>query len=122
MKNLDVVDILRLGAIGLGFLLALMSYRLLAKEQTNKEARPAILGAIKTYMGFALILVLLATVSEIVKLAYPGQAAQTGHVTQAAPAAPVSPDKGVEPTSQKRDVGSRTRGSRRSTLRTTWRR
>lgn len=65
MKHLNVLEILRLGAIGLGFLLALMSYRLLAKEQANAEPRRLILSAIKTYMTFALILAALATASEI---------------------------------------------------------
>lgn len=70
MKNLDVVQILHLSAIDLGFLLALMSYRLLAKEQATKVPRADILNAIKMYMGFAVILVVLATAGEIAKLAF----------------------------------------------------
>jgi hypothetical protein len=67
VKNLDVVQILRLGAIGLGFLLSFMAYRLLTKEQATDQPRESILGGIKTYMGFAIVLVVLATAGELTR-------------------------------------------------------
>src|SRR6266404_7792106 len=59
LKNLDVVQVLSLGAIGLGFFLAIFTYRLLAREQGVKEPRSNILRATYVYMGFALLLVVL---------------------------------------------------------------
>ena len=66
MENLNVLEILKLGAIGLGFLLALLSYRLLVKEQSQTEPRESILKAVRTYMIFALTLVLIASIGEFV--------------------------------------------------------
>ncbi len=59
LKNIDVVQVLSLGAIGLGFFLAILAYRLLAQEQRIKEPRANILKATYVYMGFALFLVVL---------------------------------------------------------------
>jgi hypothetical protein len=67
MSNVNVVDILRLGAIGLGFLLALMAYRLLAKEQAKEVPREAILLATRSYMLFAIVLVVVAAIAELIK-------------------------------------------------------
>jgi hypothetical protein len=36
MNKFNIIEILRLGVIGLGFLLAFLAYRLLAKEQSKK--------------------------------------------------------------------------------------
>lgn len=66
MENLNVLEILKLGAIGLGFLLALLSYRLLVKEQSQTKPREAILNAVRTYMIFAITLVLIASIGEFV--------------------------------------------------------
>ncbi len=39
MENLNIVEILQVGVIGLGFLLAFMAYRLLSQEMKLKEPR-----------------------------------------------------------------------------------
>jgi hypothetical protein len=59
ITNIDVVQVLSLGAIGLGFFLAIFAYRLLTREQRVNEPRSNILRAIYIYMTFALVLVLL---------------------------------------------------------------
>jgi hypothetical protein len=56
------------GAIGLGLALAVLAYRLLAKEQERKgSARGPVLGATYVFMGFALILAAGGFVSEYLK-------------------------------------------------------
>lgn len=60
-----MLEIPQLGAIGLRFLLALMSYRLLVKEQAQPQPRDAMLRAIRTYMVFAAILVVVGSASEV---------------------------------------------------------
>ena len=62
----DVIDILRLGVIGLGFLLAFFSYRLLSKEQGKKEPRLSIIKPIYRYMVFSLVLCGIVIVSQLV--------------------------------------------------------
>lgn len=65
MAKIDVLEILRLGAIGLGFLLAWMAYRLLAVEMKAKTPRPEILKSIREYMVFAIAIVLLAILGDV---------------------------------------------------------
>ncbi len=64
LKNIDIVQVLSLGAIGLGFFLAIFAYRLLAREQKNAVARSSILKATYVYMGFSLLLVILGMVGR----------------------------------------------------------
>jgi len=65
---MNIIDILRLGAIGLGFLLAVLAYRLLQKEQAITAPRESILNLIKTYMFFSAFLVITSSITEIIKI------------------------------------------------------
>ena len=63
----NVVQILNLGAIGLGFLLAAMAYQLLRVEQRVATPRPSVLKATYVYMGFALTLTIVGFISEYLR-------------------------------------------------------
>ncbi len=65
--NINPYEILSYGVIGLGFLLALFSYRLLTKEQKRDEPRNNILKAINIYMVFSIVLCIVGIVAEVVK-------------------------------------------------------
>lgn len=56
---MDIVEILKLGLPGLVFLLALLSYRLLAKEQQKDKPDRTILKYIKSYMYVNILLAIL---------------------------------------------------------------
>ena len=63
-----MVNFLAYGAIGLGLALAVLAYRLLAKEQDRKApARRSILTATYVFMGFALVLATGGFVGEYLK-------------------------------------------------------
>jgi len=66
-KNLDVLEILKIGAIGLGFLLALMSYNLIKKEQEKSKPNSSLLRSAKSFMVFSVVLMLLGILSEFIK-------------------------------------------------------
>jgi hypothetical protein len=66
LKNINVIQVLSLGAIGLGFFLAIFSYRLLSREQDKKEPRPALLRSITLYMAFAIVLVVLGVAGRYI--------------------------------------------------------
>jgi hypothetical protein len=66
-KDLNVLEILKIGAIGLGFLLALMSYNLIKKEQEKPKPSNTILRSAKGFMIFSIILMLLGIISEFIK-------------------------------------------------------
>lgn len=53
-SNFSIPEILNYGIIGLGFLLAFLSYRLLVKEQAIEQPRTRILKAIYVFMSFSL--------------------------------------------------------------------
>ena len=59
MINETVVNILSYGVIGLGFLLALLSYRLLSNEQKRDVPRKSILNSILIFMVFSVLLCLV---------------------------------------------------------------
>ncbi|MDA9499545.1 hypothetical protein XI05_19190 [Bradyrhizobium sp. CCBAU 11357] len=52
------------GAIGLGFLLAWLAYRLLLKEQGMVKPRSSILSSIYMFEGFAVVLVIIGAILE----------------------------------------------------------
>jgi hypothetical protein len=52
----SAVEILKLGVIGLGFILALMAFMLLTREQKKSEPHIRIIHAIYTFMAFAVVL------------------------------------------------------------------
>jgi hypothetical protein len=56
---MDFVSILQFGAIGLGFLLAFLAYKLLANEQSRDTPRSNIITAIYVFMVFSFLLVIL---------------------------------------------------------------
>jgi hypothetical protein len=69
----DPAAILRYGVIGLGFLLALLAYRLLVREQHSVSPRPSMLAAINRFTIFAVVLVGLGLASEIGRLFLDGK-------------------------------------------------
>ena len=50
------IEVLRLGVIGLGFILALMAFVLLAREQKKAEPHTKIIRALYSFMAFAVVL------------------------------------------------------------------
>ena len=62
---LDVVEILRFGLPGLVFLLSMMSFRLLSKEQTKPEPDPNILKSIKQFMYVNIFLAVLTILAPL---------------------------------------------------------
>lgn len=63
-KNINVVDILQIGVIGLGFLLAFLAYYLLTKEQKQEKPRSAILNSIYVFMFFSVVLCIIGFFSQ----------------------------------------------------------
>ncbi|MFC1822659.1 hypothetical protein ACFL9T_08125 [Thermodesulfobacteriota bacterium] len=68
MDNIDVVKILSYGTIGLGFLLALLAYFLLSREQKKKRPRSDILKTIKIFLLFFLLIIVLCAFIECYKI------------------------------------------------------
>lgn len=66
-KDLNVLEILKKGAIGLGFLLALMSFNLIRKEQEKPKPSNTVLKSAKGFMIFSAILMTLGIISEFIK-------------------------------------------------------
>jgi len=60
----NAASILGYGAIGLGFLLAYLAYRLLLKEQSRDITRDSILRAIYIFEAFCVVLVVLGSVLQ----------------------------------------------------------
>ncbi len=56
---MDVVSILQIGVVGLGFLLAFLAYKLLTQEQNRHPPRNRILLGIYVFMFFSVCLVIL---------------------------------------------------------------
>jgi hypothetical protein len=67
VEKFDVVQVLQIGVIGLGFLLALLAYRLLSREQSRGKPNADILAQVRTYMIFSLLLCALGLLSEYLK-------------------------------------------------------
>ena len=63
---MNVLEILKLGFIGLAFLLAFLAYKLLATEQRREISRPAHLEAISKFMTFSLALGVLSIMSPFI--------------------------------------------------------
>jgi len=64
----QTVDILKLGLIGLGFLLAVIAAWLINAEQKRDKVRPELLKAIYVFMVFSLVLAGGALASEVYRL------------------------------------------------------
>jgi len=67
VENLDFYKILSYGAIGLGCILAFLSYRLLSREQEKERPRQRILTSIYLFMVFSLSLSTVGFVTEYAK-------------------------------------------------------
>jgi hypothetical protein len=66
LGNLQIVEILKLGLIGLAFLFFLLAWNLLRKEQQKDPPRHPILGMIRTFMVLSIVLVVLVGGFELV--------------------------------------------------------
>lgn len=64
-KDMSVVQILQIGVIGLGFLLAFLAYSLLTKEQKQNTPRSDILKSIYIFMSFSVVLCVIGIVSQL---------------------------------------------------------
>jgi hypothetical protein len=62
----DVFKILSYGVLGLGFLLALLAYRLLTQEQEKPTERPAMLRSIYIFMVFSLLLCRVGIIGQLI--------------------------------------------------------
>lgn len=67
LKELNIVEILKIGSIGLGFLLALMSYMLIKREQERERPNKSFLNTARTFMLFSILIMLLGIISEFLK-------------------------------------------------------
>ena len=65
LENLNVLEILRLGFVGIAFLLAGLAYLLLRREQERAEPRAGMLRPIYVFMGFALVLAAASLYTQI---------------------------------------------------------
>ena len=63
----DAFDILSYGVSGLGFLLAVLAYRLLTREQNQTEPRSNVLRSIYIFMGFSLLLCVLGISGQVLE-------------------------------------------------------
>lgn len=80
-ETLNAFEILSYGVIGLGFLLAVLAYMLLLKEQKLKDPRASMLNAINRFMLFSVFLCSIGIVSEIVKSFNNGSGTTNGKST-----------------------------------------
>ncbi|MFP4526427.1 MAG: hypothetical protein ACLFNL_08555 [Bacteroidales bacterium] len=64
--DLNLLDFLKYGALGIALALAILSYRLLSKEQDKEEVREPMLKSIRYYLFFAVILSLFFGTVELV--------------------------------------------------------
>jgi len=67
-NDISVVKILQIGVIGLGFLLAVLSYNLLTKEQKQNKPRTDILKSVYVFMSFSVVLCVIGIVSQLFDL------------------------------------------------------
>ena len=64
---MDIIEILKLGLPGLVFLLSLLSYRLLTKEQDKKSPSQLILRSIRQYMYLNIFLAVLTVSGSLIE-------------------------------------------------------
>lgn len=64
----QTVDILKLGLIGLGFLLAVIAAWLISAEQKRDQVRPELIKAIYVFMAFSIVLAGGALASEVYRI------------------------------------------------------
>lgn len=63
-NDMNVVQILQIGVMGLGFLLAVLSYHLLTKEQKQEAPRSVIIKSIYVFMFFSVVLCVIGMLSQ----------------------------------------------------------
>lgn len=68
LTNMDVLKILQIGVVGLGFLLAVLAYLLLTKEQKQDTPRTDILKSIYVFMSFSVVLCIIGGVSQVIDM------------------------------------------------------
>ena len=76
MTNLNVVEILRLGVVGLAFLLAFLAYAILRKEQDLTRPRSMMLAAAYIFMVFSIVMCGLTIFNGIKEKMLANEAAQ----------------------------------------------
>jgi len=79
---MEFLDFLKYGAIGISLALAILSYRLLSKEQDKTEVRVPILNSIKIYFLFALLLSVFFGSTEIVTTIFGTKEPKTNHAIE----------------------------------------
>ena len=67
MGQINLLEFLSYGAVGLGLALAVLAYFLLKNEQKNKNIRIRMLTSIYAFMGFSIILTFMGFASEYLK-------------------------------------------------------
>jgi hypothetical protein len=67
VKVLELTEALKYGLIGLGAILAILSFFLITKEQNKPEPRKQILNSVYMFMGFSVVLLLMGLVGETQK-------------------------------------------------------
>lgn len=65
MQSFNIIEVLRLGAIGLSFVLAFLAYRVLKTEQARTSVRKQLLAAAYVFMAFSLVLCWWTTQKEL---------------------------------------------------------
>ncbi|MCB0650471.1 MAG: hypothetical protein KDC85_04280 [Saprospiraceae bacterium] len=63
---MNFLEFLNYGAIGITLALAILSYRLLSKEQDQQQVREPMLGSIRNYMAFTLVIAVLFAITEFI--------------------------------------------------------
>lgn len=66
-ESINAIEFIKYGVIGLGFLLAVLSYMLLVKEQKNEHPRKSMLYSIGVFMAFSLMICSIGLISELIK-------------------------------------------------------
>ncbi len=64
-NDISVVKVLQIGVIGLGFLLAVLAYNLLTKEQKQSNPRSDILKSVYVFMSFSVVLCIIGIISQL---------------------------------------------------------
>lgn len=67
MTNVDIVKILQIGVVGLGFLLALLAFRLLRHAQGSSSPSKPMVNPVYVFMLFSFALCILGLVPEALK-------------------------------------------------------
>jgi hypothetical protein len=92
-ESIDIPRILGVGTIGLGFLLALLAFRLLNREQGIEQPRSGMLKAINQFMLFSFSLCLIGLSSEIYRIYISPKAIYTNQPIQQGYFVFLSPDE-----------------------------